>query len=523
MQLVLRRDDLPPEGLIIRVFRMRFGPDRNVRFERGLTAPPVLVSPDVARSCIVKAEPPTLRVEPLISAALAAWSEGRITFGDREHNARKQANRLRRACDAEGWTEIQHITREGLVAHFNALAAGLESSKADKATREPVTPKTIETLLAQFRSFLAWCVDSGLIQFNAAATIRGGKRSKKRGPQTRSGMRALYEDEPLRLIAAAEADERSQTPRFSKPRSFVYKLALMTGGRKGQLTLEPGASPIRWRDVCIEGNDPHVMFCEAKNGDNWKVPLCAAAVETLREWRIRCELAGPDDFVFPFRVQDRVIIADLAGAGIAKLGGPHNRPANFHSLRKTFCTNLVLSGVPVPVAQQLMQHKTLEMTLKVYTEVRDEQLTAGVRAVQNFFEVGKSAFQAGLRAIGSEKDTPLHDLRLTKGGRFDDTMGVRLSIPNAVELSKPCGLPAAESHKPCGRRAASTVPDVASGEFPRRSCVAEVPRGGLEPPLAHTPQLHAGAVGGLADVLEHAAGLLSATARAMRGAAARGE
>ena len=115
--------------------------------------------------------------------------------------------------------------------------------------------------------------------------------------------------------------------------------------------------------------------------------------------------------MFPFRVQDRVIIADLAGAGIAKLGGPHNRPANFHSLRKTFCTNLVLSGVPVPVAQQLMQHKTLEMTLKVYTEVRDEQLTAGVRAVQNFFEVGKSAFQAGLRAIGSEKDTPLHDLR----------------------------------------------------------------------------------------------------------------
>lgn len=523
MVLVLTRDGIPDRGLIIPVFPVRFRPDNYVRRDIVLREATRAVNPVETGSCIVKLEQPIVRAEAPIGAALAAWRDGRITFGDREHNARKQANRLQRACDAEGWVRIDQIAREGLIAHFNALAGGRESSKAEKVTRDPVSAKTVETLLAQFRSFLGWCVDEGRLQFNAAATIRGGKRSKGRGPRTRSGMRALYDDEPLRLIAAAEADERSGSPRFNKPRSFVYKLALMTGGRKGQLTMEPGASPLRWRDISLEGNDPHVMFCESKNGDNWKVPLCGAAVSTLEEWRDRCELAGPDDFVFPFRVQDRVIVADLAGAGIAKLGGPHNRPANFHSLRKTFCTNLVLSGVPVPVAQQLMQHKTLEMTLKVYTEVRDEQLTAGVRAVQNFFEVGKPRSDGDLRSTSACKNEQPASLDLTRGARIADTSGVRLSIPNAVELSKPCGLPAAESHKPCGCRAASTVPDVASGEFPRRSCVAEVPRGGLEPPLAHTPQLHAGAVGGLADVLEHAAGLLSATARAMREAAARGE
>ena len=229
-----------PEGLIIRVFRMRFGPDRNVRL-KGVDCAAGSGKPRRCKELHRQGRAPTLRVEPLISAALAAWSEGRITFGDREHNARKQANRLR-ARDAEGWTEIQHITRgPGCPLQRPGRGSGVvQGRQGDPGAGDP---KTIETLLAQFRSFLAWCVDSGLIQFNAAATIRGGKRSKKRGPQTRSGMRALYEDEPLRLIAAAEADEPLPNPAVQQAPFVRLQTRPDDRGRKGQLTLSPAPAP----------------------------------------------------------------------------------------------------------------------------------------------------------------------------------------------------------------------------------------------------------------------------------------
>ena len=240
----------------------------------------------------------------------------------------------------------------------------------------------------------------------------------------------------------------------------------MTGARKGQLTQERGKDdpdPIRWRDVCLDGA-PSITFNDTKNGDNWFVPLCDEAAETLRKWRETCSAAGPDDFVFPFRVRDEAVNADLKEAKIPKHGGPTNRPANFHSLRKTYCTNLVLSGVPVPVAQRLMQHRTLEMTLKVYTEVRNEQLAAGIAQVQDFFNVGKLGTANGLQGRDAEKYPANVKVDLTGGGGFADDVAVTTTNPVQLGRSEmrgqPCGL---SSQTQAGRPASPSGPAAGSG------------------------------------------------------------
>jgi hypothetical protein len=39
-----------------------------------------------------------------------------------------------------------------------------------------------------------------------------------------------------------------------------------------------------------------------------------------------------------------------------------------HSLRRTFATNLIVSGADPETVRQLLGHKTLDMTMKIYTK-----------------------------------------------------------------------------------------------------------------------------------------------------------
>ena len=44
-------------------------------------------------------------------------------------------------------------------------------------------------------------------------------------------------------------------------------------------------------------------------------------------------------------------------------------PKKFHAYRATFCTNLCRAGVPIQVASKLLGHKSIEVTMKYYTDV----------------------------------------------------------------------------------------------------------------------------------------------------------
>lgn len=307
--------------------------------------------------------------------ALDAYRDDRMARGDKPAPAKKQSKRLATACREAGWVNLDDITRDGLVAHLNELSRGGAS------------PKTVDTLRSMFNTWLDWCQEEGKIQVNPCASIPRRSRRQARGRNSRRGMRAFVGDEPQRLIAAAERDEASPNPRHAVTRSLCYRIWLATGARKGQITRENGddGEPIRWRDCDLDSERPGLTLMDTKNGDNWFIPLVPSIVSRLKEWRERCSAAGPDDFVFNFGVHNRVINSDLEAAGIAKRGGPTNRPACFHSFRKTFCTHLVMAGTAVPVAQQLMQHRDVKQTLEVYSEVETNELARGIAKVEEFF------------------------------------------------------------------------------------------------------------------------------------------
>jgi integrase len=51
---------------------------------------------------------------------------------------------------------------------------------------------------------------------------------------------------------------------------------------------------------------------------------------------------------------------------------------NFHSLRVSYCTALARAGVPPTIAQKLMRHSTIQLTLETYTKFTSDEVTDAV-------------------------------------------------------------------------------------------------------------------------------------------------
>jgi hypothetical protein len=335
--------------------------------------------------------------------------------------------------------------------------------------------------------------------------------------------------QPLCLIAAAEADERREKPRFSCVRSVMYRLGRLTGARKGQLerTLDAQAGRaygLRWRDVDEDAATIVFDSDDAKTGQGEILPLHQAACDALRAWRARCEAAAPDDNVFPFDLQDRVINADLETAGIPKRG-KCGRTASFHSLRKSFAYGLVRSGVDVNVARRLLQHETIEMTLKVYDEARHDDLLNGL---EKMFTPDICSSVKGLRAMagpGYDASGGNSAKAVLTGERRSDSVSHLAS--RTEDTSMPPGpLAFAAEQGPTrfdgpGDNAVSIEQLAAalSSREGRKIRPSEahpidpsMPRGGLEPPLAKEDRER---------WADDVAGVLEAVARLLRTGAAR--
>ena len=69
-------------------------------------------------------------------------------------------------------------------------------------------------------------------------------------------------------------------------------------------------------------------------------------------------------------------------------GQPTHR-ANFHALRHTTGSWLSASGVHPKVAQQIMRHSTINMTMNIYTHTLAGQETAAIMSLPSLSVNGK--------------------------------------------------------------------------------------------------------------------------------------
>jgi integrase len=95
----------------------------------------------------------------------------------------------------------------------------------------------------------------------------------------------------------------------------------------------------------------------------------------LQEWLPK----STDDEIWPGEWHlkaAKMLRADLAKAKITFKTA--EGVVNFHSLRVSYCTALARAGVAPTIAQKLMRHSTINLTLETYTKFTSDETTDAV-------------------------------------------------------------------------------------------------------------------------------------------------
>lgn len=182
--------------------------------------------------------------------------------------------------------------------------------------------------------------------------------------------RALEPKEQERLYKAAEKSPLVVQGLTGRERAILYRLAIGTGLRANELgTLRPSSFHF--------GEKPMVFVAGAntKNGEDARQPMPSSLAKLTEEWLPK----STDEELFPgewYKKAAKMIRVDLAKAKIA----PETAEGvvNFHALRVTYGTNLARAGISPAIAQKLMRHSDIKLTLEIYTKFSTEEVSDAV-------------------------------------------------------------------------------------------------------------------------------------------------
>jgi integrase len=306
-----------------------------------------------------------------------------------------------------GWKSLSDMKKEDFESWLGVQARAGMSAR---------TRNAYQTALV---SFAKWHFEAGRLTKNPFARMPKAKVEA----DPRRHRRAFSEEEFQRLLeAATNAPERPAlkvtggksnrpTQRLSGPeRADCYMVLVGTGLRVGEL------AKIRVADLRLDEPKPGVDVPAAvdKRRKEAFIPLRPDLVVLIRQ-RIERLALTPADRIFDIPTDlIKRFNADCKRAGICKRDD-RRETVDIHSLRKTFGTWLAKAGVHPKVAQALMRHEDIKMTMKYYTDLRLFDLQGAVEALPM---VHRMVHQTGVPGV-HQKSTDVNG-----GGETEGTKAV---------------------------------------------------------------------------------------------------
>jgi integrase len=315
-------------------------------------------------------------------------------------NVRRYLDRLIADCR---WTCLADLRREHLESWMVTQQDAGRSARSCNTHRESAV------------AFCNWLVEVGRLNGNPFGVGRNvvPKANERADPRRRR--RALTPDELVKLMNAArntpgrpkakQGEGDGQTPRrhperlSGRGRADLYAVLAGTGLRVGEVRR------LRVADLDLDGPVPvvRVSAAVAKNGKDEIVPLRSDLIGILRR---QVEGRKPTDPVFEIPTDlIKRFHADCKRAGI-KHRDDRGLVVDVHSLRTTFGTWLSRSGVPPRVAQQLMRHSDIHLTMEVYTDPKLFDLQGAVEAIPSVASVASSVAQDPVKS-GATESSPV--------------------------------------------------------------------------------------------------------------------
>lgn len=199
-------------------------------------------------------------------------------------------------------------------------------------------------LLKYIRGVFTFALKRSMVTSNPATGFSFGKKKRKK-------LIAMTKSEITHLLRYTKSTEHPWYP--------IYRVTYELGLRSGE------GLALKWDDIDFENNRVVISraYCAKskayglpKNGEARTIAInqgLAAFLKTLK-------LATSEEFVLPqINKWKRGEAAEILGAIQNELG---IRRTNFHSIRASFITHLLLAGVPLTKVQHMVGHKELSTT-----------------------------------------------------------------------------------------------------------------------------------------------------------------
>jgi len=264
-------------------------------------------------------------------------------------NTQRYANKVKyRITCLFGMARIESLKDITPSSIQNGLGSLKENGKSNK---------TLNDYLAAVKGFCRWLRRDGRIPENPIDHLGGFNVHVDR----RHDRRAFTDEELVRLFETTRTGRTLQRC-SGQERALIYKLSALTGLRRNEIASLTKSS--FHFDTPVKTVTVEAAFSKHRREDTLPLPeeIIPELIGYLRDKRED----GPV-FKVPEGIS-KMIKEDVGNAGI-----PYETKegfADFHSLRHTFITRLVKSGVNIKTAQVLARHSDPRLTLGVYSHIQ---------------------------------------------------------------------------------------------------------------------------------------------------------
>ncbi len=300
------------------------------------------------------------RGRPLLEH-LKQFRQALLDSGDTVAHARLTANRVRKAlvgCRFALWADIQ-------ASRLQNYLAGLRNHG------DGISAQTYNYYLQAFKQFCRWMVEDGRA---AASPVEHLKNVNARVDRRRV-RRSLDPDELKRLLEATAAAPLLYGM-TGYERYLLYRFAAETGLRANEIR------SLRVQDFDLDALQVSVQAGHSKRRRQDTLPLRPDTATLLSEFfaeKMPAAKAFGGTYKQLTKRTSDMIRTDLERAGIPYLDDA-GRYADFHSLRHTMGSLLAAGGVHPKIAQSLMRHSDINLTMSRYTHTLTGQ---EAKAIEN--------------------------------------------------------------------------------------------------------------------------------------------
>lgn len=245
-----------------------------------------------------------------------------------------------------GWVFAKHRRSD------NPLAAAIRPNGPAVRKRRALSEVEVQKLLDAARSR----------PLAVASVNRGGRNNTGEGRRE--------------FAAKVRPEVRERLVRLGRERALIYKTALFTGLRRGELTA------LRVGHLCLDAKPNAALQLPeefTKNGQEARLLLLPDLAAELRQWIADTgKTAGDLLFVVPGKIVN-IMKRDLIAAGI-DYKDALGRFSDFHALRGTGNTLLGKAGVHPSIRQKFMRHSDIKLTTGTYDDKEQYELAPVVEA-----------------------------------------------------------------------------------------------------------------------------------------------